>query len=398
MVMLSLGLNLFLVLATGWLFVSLMRMGERPVVIRRLPRPAPVTNVVRLVRTNVVVRRQFFSWQELESSDYPTYIANLRGIGCPESTIRDIIVADVNLLYSRRRAAEVPTGSEQWWRSEPDMDLLQAAADKSRTLDEERRALLARLLGSNWETGSETLSLPDTSITFSGVQLGELSTEAKQAVRDIETRSRDRREAYAAARQGQGLPSDPAELARIRQQTRDELAKVLTPAQLEEYLLRYSNNATQLREVMRGFHASPEEFRGVFRATDTLDLQIEALAGASDPAAVKRREELEGQREAAIKEALKPERYAYYKLNQDPAFQSSRETAEQIGATPESVLPLYQINQETEKERQRIMRDPGLTPEQQTESLATVYQNQLDTLRKILGEEAFKRYQAATGK
>src|SRR5881394_530262 len=71
-------------------------------------------------RTNVVVRRQFFSWKEVESPDYPTYIANLRDIGCPEQTIRDIIIADVNAMFSRRRATELVTAEQQWWKSEPD--------------------------------------------------------------------------------------------------------------------------------------------------------------------------------------------------------------------------------------------------------------------------------------
>src|SRR5437868_1476460 len=52
------------------------------------------------VHTRVVVRKQFFAWQELESPDYLTYVGNLRSIGCPEPTIHDIIVADVNLLYA----------------------------------------------------------------------------------------------------------------------------------------------------------------------------------------------------------------------------------------------------------------------------------------------------------
>jgi len=396
--LLSLSLNLFLVLAMGWLYVTLTRLGERPVVIRRLPRPPPLTNVVRVVKTNVVVRRQFFSWRELESSDYPTYIANLRAIGCPEPTIRDIIVADVNQLYARRRATEIRTDTELWWRSEPDMDLLQEAADKTQALDAERRELLTRLLGPNWEMGGEALGVPDTSISFTGHLLGDLTPEVKQAVREIETRSRDRREAYRRGQQSEGKPIDPAELAALRQQTREELAKVLNPEQLEEYLLRYSNNASQLRESLRGFHATQEEFRGLFRATDAIDLQLEALGQATDSASVKRRQELEQQRDAAVQEVLKPERYAYYKLNQDPVFQQARETAEQIGASPESVLPFYQLTQETERERQRILRDPTLTPEQQSEHLATVYQHQLDALRKVLGEEAFQRYQSVAGK
>src|SRR5213080_1641483 len=103
--------------------------------------------------TNIVLRRQFFSWQEVESDDYPTYIANLREIGCPEQTIRDIIIADVNALYARKRATEIVTPEQQWWRNEPDTNIVLAASAKSRELDQERRELLTRLLGSNWESG-----------------------------------------------------------------------------------------------------------------------------------------------------------------------------------------------------------------------------------------------------
>src|SRR6058998_1201151 len=103
-------------------------------------------------KTNLVLRRQFFSWQQVESPDYPIYIANLREIGCPEQTIRDIIIADVNALYAKKRATEVVTPEQEWWRTEPDTNVVQAAAEKVRILDEERRGLLARLLGSNWES------------------------------------------------------------------------------------------------------------------------------------------------------------------------------------------------------------------------------------------------------
>jgi len=44
-----------------------------------------------------------FHWSQIESADYRTYVANLRGVGCPEQTIRDIIVADVKALYASRR-------------------------------------------------------------------------------------------------------------------------------------------------------------------------------------------------------------------------------------------------------------------------------------------------------
>ncbi len=38
-------------------------------------------------------------WSEIESSDYATFIANLRAAGCPEETIRDLVTARVNQAY-----------------------------------------------------------------------------------------------------------------------------------------------------------------------------------------------------------------------------------------------------------------------------------------------------------
>src|ERR1043166_1701069 len=73
-------------------------------------------------RTQVVVRRQNFTWQEVESDDYVTYINNLRDIGVPEQTIRDIIVADVNQLSSHKRSTEVVSADHQWGRAEAAVD------------------------------------------------------------------------------------------------------------------------------------------------------------------------------------------------------------------------------------------------------------------------------------
>src|SRR2546421_11678815 len=68
----------------------------------------------RIYKTNVVVRRQKFTWDEIESGDYPTYIANLCTIGCPESTIRKSMVADVYQLFYAGRATEVVNSGQQW--------------------------------------------------------------------------------------------------------------------------------------------------------------------------------------------------------------------------------------------------------------------------------------------
>ncbi|HVV72659.1 MAG TPA: LysM domain-containing protein, partial [Verrucomicrobiae bacterium] len=337
----SLGVNV--VLAAVWILLA----PSHPV-----PPAAPVAGQSAQTgyngSTNILLRRQFFSWQEVESPDYPTYISNLRSIGCPEQTIRDIIIADVNGLFARRRATELVTPEQQWWRSEPDTNVLQIALDKTRVLEDERRGLLTRLLGTNWESG-DLVSLPRPSrpgLVLDGPILGNLPIEAKQALQEINARSQDRMQAYLDAQRLQGKEPDPVELARLRQQTRDDLARVLPPGQLEEFLLRYSQYANNLRSTfgeLQFFNASADEFRAVFRATDNIDQQIQMLADSTDPASVQARKALETQRENAIKVALGPKRYEEYQMLHDPLYRDAVAAADQAG-TPEAARTIYQIN------------------------------------------------------
>src|SRR5688572_2161136 len=66
-----------------------------PVRERRIPVKAPIASSTT----------EKFDWSQLESTDFKTYMANLRAITCPEETIRDLIVADVNKLFAPRFAA-----------------------------------------------------------------------------------------------------------------------------------------------------------------------------------------------------------------------------------------------------------------------------------------------------
>src|ERR1044071_2331850 len=340
---------------------------------------------------NIVLRRQFFSWRAVESDDYPTYISNLREIGCPEQTIRDIIIADVNALYSRRRGLEVVTPEQQWWRAEPDSNVVQVANEKARLLGEERHTLLARLLGTSWE-GGDLATLPRPSrpgIVLDGPVLGVLSTEAKQAVEEINLHSQDHLQSYLDSVKREGKTPDPVELAKIRQQTRNELQRVLSPPQLEEFLLRYSESATTLRAEMgqlKYFNPTPDEFRVLFRSVDQFNEQIQLLAAATDPNSAAQRKNLEEQRENSIKSALGPKRYEEYKLLQDPLYRDAVAKAQQAG-TPDSVMLMYQINLASASEQNRIQGDSNLTEDQKAIELKKLELEQLQANTVASGQE-----------
>ncbi len=44
-----------------------------------------------------------FHWRHLDAPDFPTFVKNLRAVGCPEATIRDIIQGELAEIYAARR-------------------------------------------------------------------------------------------------------------------------------------------------------------------------------------------------------------------------------------------------------------------------------------------------------
>jgi LysM repeat protein len=342
-------------------------------------------------KTNVVVRRQFFSWKEVESPDYPTYIANLRDIGCPDQTIRDIIIADVNALYAQRRSTNLVTTEQQWWRSEPDAEVVRISSERSRELEDERRALLGKLLGTNWESG-DMVSLPRPTrpgIMLDGGVLGSLALEVKQTVQQIAQRSQDRVQAYIEAQRAAGNEPDPAEIAKLQLQTRTDLERVLSPLQLEEFLLRYSQNANDLRSMfgeLRFFNPSPDEFRAVFRATDNFDQRLELLGDADDPTSVAQRKSLEEQKENAIKITLGAKRYEEYRMLQDPIYRDAVATAQQVG-NPDAAKAIYAINLTAASESDRIRASTTLTDEQKAIELKRIELEQMRANSVATGQD-----------
>lgn len=386
LVILAVSTGLNLVLGVGWYLYSIWNRPTRPKVA--VVRPM-TTNILRPVRTNFVLNARILSWRDLESEDYLTYIGNLRNIECPEQTIRDIIVADVNEVFAERRDTELGTIRQEWWVSSPDSEMLAKAEQEAEALDAERRALLDELLGEDWEASLPHLGNERREVPLDGPLLGELSAEVKRDVRRIALHALERRDALDERASAVDEPVDAAEVARLEKETREQLARVLSPEELEEYRLRYSRHAAEWRAKLAGFDTTAEEFRALFRATDDVEARIELLSGATDAASIKQVGLFERQREESARKALGEDRYAYMKLTQDPLFQRAKATAREVGASAESVLPLYEIDHATEQERLRVLADANLSPEEQTDRLAAIQKVRLDTLRKLLGEEAF---------
>ncbi|HEY3913753.1 MAG TPA: hypothetical protein VGN61_04630, partial [Verrucomicrobiae bacterium] len=283
--------------------------------------PAPVS-VETVVKTNVVVRHENFTWDQVSSTNYAEFIKNLRAIGCPEQTIRDIVRSEIDRIYARRRVMEVIYPNYQWWRSDPDPDLVQAANAKIQSLDSERRELLTTLLGPGWDNESKAVIAARGGITLTGPILGDMSGAAKEAVFIIIAAAQEKIEAYQQEQAREGKAGDPMQIVRLREDPFVQLVTILNPGQYDEFVLRYSPGAQQLRELMRGTDLTSDQFRSLFNAVGAILGQPGYFYNGTDPDMVKQQQQLQAQTDTLMKNTLGADFYAAFQLSQDPVYRS----------------------------------------------------------------------------
>jgi hypothetical protein len=327
-----------------------------------------------------------FGWQDVESPNYLKYIANLRLVGCPNDKIQQIIVADINQLIDQKRLKEPVAHDMPWWKVEPNQYLMvNVMQEKGRVLEEERRALIEKLLGSDAVDNEKTESLL-WNVQLTGPVLGALPAKTHNTVQEICQRSVERHQAYQWSRFNEGQPINQVEMAKLREQTRTDLRQVLNPQEVEEFTLRYSHNAHQLRMELAGMDPSPDEFRKIFRAIDAADHQMQMEYGSVEAMSPKQRERHERQRDTAIKEVLPQQRYQAYLMTKDQLYRQAQMTAMQYGAPSKAVMPIYQMTKANEVRRQQILTNATLSAQQKNEELNRVNMDQLRALQQIVNE------------
>ena len=324
-------------------------------------------------------------WEQVESDDYLKYMDSLRAVGCPEDKVRYIILADINEVFAKKRIIEAISHDMQWWLAEPEMMMVNVLQAKGRELEEERRNLITKLLGPQALDREKSETMLWSTVQLTGPVLGKLSPEAHNQVQEICSRALERNQTSIFARDSQNQPLSPVEQAKMREDTRKDLKQVLNSDEMEEFLLRYSQNALQLRNELRGLEPTPDEFRRIFRSLDPLDHQMQLQYGSKDAMSDRQKERYERQREDIIKDTLGPQRFERYLLGKDPLYVQAQMYARQYGA-PRAVMPIYQITKANESKRQRIIDDPALTPQQKSEAINALYHEQQQSIQRMAGE------------
>lgn len=358
------------------------------------PTPASLqkTNLIDVATTPVTK----FHWREIESEDYPTYMANLRAVNCPEKTIFDIIFADIEKLFAERK--KQVEKKQKFWLTGDDFEKAQLAKEENLfQLNEEKRALIQTLLQSelDWEVLQNWYDEGAL-----GICLGFLPDAQIERVLSVAKKYVDRGELIEKRSGGLTTPEDAEEGLKIYAEMIAEIGRIISPIELEEGQLRmamvfgYLFSSGKLKES----NLSGAELRHLMKLqkllNDPAQMQLAKFEGKETAPEIQAQQEFVRQ----VRKFLGENRFAQYLRAHDRGFDQLCQTAENNGLQLKIAISVYEIQQAVLLESARLREDRTLRRKEQRQELEAMEQSTRGTIQQLLGEKIAASYSTNGGK
>jgi len=336
-----------------------------------------------------------FDWQQVESNDYRDYIANLRSIGCPEETIRDIIKADVDKLYkSKAKELQPETEPFEYWKTgnawmaamQPNPESMQAQND----LNKEKRNVLKTLLGADYEPETSWMQ---SMVAFDPFErmLDSIPSSKRASIMEIY-------QSYALkqAEMAQGGAMDQEDMkamADLQRERNAELADLLSPEEMRDFELRMSETSMMLRSQLNGFQPTKEEFEKIFDLKKVMDDEFGSYGMAMTNSEDRERyQSAQSEFEEGIKSVLGEERYGDYKMAQDYNYQGIKKTAERNDIDVSVAKELYNSMKTAQETANQVRNNVQLDIAQKREMLQGIRSETEALFVESIGQEGFETY------
>ncbi len=361
------------------------------------PKSAPnspvveTTNSAKTDVTNKVVR---LDWRSVESADYKKYVQNLRAIGCPEETIFDIIVADVNTLFAMKARSLTPAKEWKYWEAEDEIPSRDAIRNQKlrRELEKEKRTLLAEILGPD---ASEKLKKYELwgGEDLADRKLGFLNADKRDKLKKLQEKYFDL-EQSATEWDSAGVMTEETmkKLAELQKQRRTEIEALLTPEELLDFDLRTSETADRLRAELSGFHPSEAEFRKLYELQKISEDRMNASTDVRDPAVLQARIDTEQQVQRTLQNDLGAQRYEDLQRSRDIDYQNTLRMTSYFGLPESAANEVYALKKQDALQAEQLNNNSQLSEEDRWKAFAEIQWRTEQRLKEILGQRVFEEY------
>jgi hypothetical protein len=347
-----------------------------------------------------------FHWSQIACDDLIRYRDNLRRIDCPELTVREIMLAEINERFLPRRRALLASLQDRFWNPEIILEL----ADRKSSPRSESQRPLAELNAERQRLIDKTLGPDRTVAEIDRIALRDnfqrdhawLPRAKSQVLFAIDEEHRQRLEQWnqSISQRPDGILTDADQARRqaIDQSFDTARKRVLTADEINELQLRESSAAGWAADIP-GFEATESEWRAVVGAqltnTDTvpgagdLNLTPEERAARQDAA--------DRQLKQTIRDVLGPDRFAQYELASDGAYQGIHNITERYGLSNEVALEALEAQRAAENQAAQVRNNPDFSNDQRQAGLAAISRETERTLLQTLGPQVFSTYKEYNG-
>ena len=320
-----------------------------------------------------------FHWSQVESSDFRQYMANLREIGCPEETIRDLVLAEVNKLYAPKFAALMAqTQQYDYWKPSS-RKAREGLGKQLEALRAEKRDLLKTLLGIDSDPHEQWANVTVEQLVEQG-RFAFLSAEKQKQVREI------------LARYDLSQDVDPK---KTRERRREELAQVLSPEELYQFDLRDSNAAESIRNRFGDTDLSEAEYKKLFDLRKAYEDTVGASADYGDPEKMRKRSEARKLLEEAYKSALGDQRMEEVSRQTDPGWRSLTQIGQQYNLDQQTLDRAYAMQQAAAQQLAQLFSDSNLPREDRRKAADAITTELQQNIATVLGAGPAQELQKA---
>jgi hypothetical protein len=333
-------------------------------------------------------------WAELPAGDLQALAKALNDLGVPAHVVRGIAAYYLAQEYrAKREELNARMGAYRYWENTmyagPDQAALRA---EMRNLAREQNERLNALAGT-----SDHFFDP-ISLVYMRQRYGNLPPDKVTQLQAIEADYSELTNQIRQASQGLTLPEDREALALLETERRKDFAAILTPEELEEFDLRASNTAQQLRRNLDAMQPTEEEFRlihGLQRAFD--EKYSSNSVGRNSRAFVTERQAAERDMVAAVKAALGPERGSEYEKSRDYAYVHAHSVAKGLGLPKDTGDRLWNLQRDAFQQFNRVGNDSALAPTERRQRQLEYVQSLRTAIAAEIGAENLPSYEQGGG-
>jgi hypothetical protein len=371
---------------------------EQPAAVASLPSPLPADGSAP--------QETPFRWSQVASQNWKIYRDNLRAVGCPEPTVREVIRSEINERFGARRRGILAAFQNQFWdrmlRGEF-MDRrrrVQMAGEQSLVdLGAERQKLIADVLG--WDALTTEVERQSRRVEQEQ-RLAWLSPEKRAKLMALEEQHQQLLAEWAGSLglRANGVPTseDEDRIQKLQQEFETSEKQLLTPEELDELRLRESDVADWAGSLP-GFEPSEDAWRSMTAVRAEYEAAQRNLSdpSLSDDDRARLNQEADSKFQDQLKAALGDDQFAQYQRASNEQFQDFYNVAERYGLPEDVAGQAFQIQQTALAQAKQVSENPNLSPEARLSALTAIQQETERTLSGTLGANVFSTYKQRSG-